>query len=170
MAGGTEVDSLFRELYIPAYSVALRILRDPHAAEDAACEAMARSVASWRRLQGIEHRRAYVLRVTANVAIDVIRRCRTVPVASPDDARTTTFASEERMVLAEALAGLPRRQREVLVLRFLADMSEVQVADHLRISQGSVKQHARRGLAAMRDALAPLADIAPEPPEVSFAH
>lgn len=170
MAGGTEVDSLFRELYIPAYSVALRILRDRHAAEDAACEAMARSVASWRRLQGVEHQRAYVLRLTANVAIDVIRRCRTVPVASPDDPRTIApFASEERMVLADALAGLPRRQREVLVLRFLADMTEVQVAEHLRISQGSVKQHARRGLAAMRDALAPLAEIGVDPPEVSFA-
>lgn len=166
MTAGTEVDTLFRELYIPAYSVALRILRDPHAAEDAACEAMARSVASWRRLQGVQHQRAYVLRVTANVAIDVLRRRRTVPVAAPDDVRTTTFASEERMVLADALAGLPRRQREVLVLRFLADMTEVQVAEHLRISQGAVKQHARRGLAAMRDALAPLSV---DPPEVSFA-
>lgn len=166
VAGGTEVDSLFRELYIPAYAVALRILRDPHAAEDAACEAMARSVASWRRLQGVEHQRAYVLRVTANVAIDVIRRSRTVPMASPVDARTTTFASEERMVLVDALTRLPRRQREVLVLRFLADMSEAQVAEHLCISLGSVKQHARRGLAAMRDALAPLAV---ESSEVSFA-
>lgn len=163
---GKDFDSLFRELYVPAYSVALRILRDPHAAEDAACEALARSVASWRRLQAVEHQRAWVLRVTANVAIDVIRRSRTVPVSTPEDTRTTSTLSEDRIVLAHALAGLPSRQREVLVLRFLADMTEVQVAEHLRISQGSVKQHARRGLAAMRDALAPLGY---EAPEVSFA-
>ncbi len=155
VAGAKEVDSLFRELYIPAYAVALRILRDPHAAEDAACEAMARSVASWRRLQGVEHQRAYVLRVTTNVAIDVIRRSRTVPMASPVDARTTTFASEERMVLVDALTQLPRRQREVLVLRFVADLALEDVARITHRRVGAVKALQHRALEALARPLGP---------------
>lgn len=156
MVGGKDFDSLFRELYIPAYSVAFRILRDPHAAEDAASEALARCVASWRRLQGVEYQRAWVLRVTTNVAIDAIRRTRTTPVGTAADPRTTSIAADDRLSLAEALSRLPKRQREVLVLRFLADLTEVQVAQHLCISQGAVKQHARRGLAALRQSIDPM--------------
>lgn len=150
MVGGKSFDELFRELYVPAYAVALRVLGDRHAAEDAASEALARCVASWRRLQGVEHQRAWVLRVTTNVAIDIIRRSRSVAVGTADDGSTSTFAVEDRLRLAQALSKLSGRQREVVVLRFMADFTEVEVAECLRISQGAVKQHARRGLAALR--------------------
>jgi len=147
----SDFDSLFQQLYVPAYSVALRILGHPQDAEDAASEALARAAASWRRLQSLDYQRAWVLRVTANVAVDMIRRRR--PSGSVREDAGADGGFDDRVVLAAELAKLPRRQREVLVLRYLADMTEVQVAEHLRISQGSVKQHHRRGLAAMRSAL-----------------
>jgi RNA polymerase sigma factor (sigma-70 family) len=152
---GEDFDELFRELYIPAYSVALRILGDPQDAEDAASEAMARAAASWRRVQGVEYQRAWVLRVTANVSIDVIRRRRTIATDAVEgpSALGAPLTCDDRLVLAAALAKLPRRQREVLVLRYLADMTETNVAEHLRISQGAVKQHTRRGLVALRRVL-----------------
>jgi RNA polymerase sigma factor (sigma-70 family) len=56
-------------------------------------------------------------------------------------------------VLNAALAELPRRQREVVVLRYVGDFSEAQVASALGISPGAVKQHASRGLAALRNQL-----------------
>jgi RNA polymerase sigma factor (sigma-70 family) len=154
MVLGADFDSLFRELYVPAYSVAFRILRDRQDAEDAASEALARTLASWRRLQGVEYQRAWVLRVTANVAIDVIRR-RRPSAGEAADAPARAESPDDRLVLAVALRKLPRRQREVLVLRFFADMTEAQVAEHLKISQGAVKQHARRGLEALRELLGP---------------
>jgi len=149
---GTDFDSLFREFYVPAYAVALRILHDPQEAEDAASEALARTLASWRRLQGVDYQRAWVLRVTANVAIDAIRK-RRASVGEVVDGPYLAASADDRLLLAGALHRLPRRQREVLVLRFLADMTEAQVAEHLRISQGAVKQHARRGLDALRELL-----------------
>jgi RNA polymerase sigma factor (sigma-70 family) len=149
---GADFDSLFRALYVPAYSVALRILGDPQDAEDAASEALARAAASWRRLQSLDYQRAWVLRVTANVSIDMIRRKRTVSVAALD-APGLPVPSDDRVLVAAALAKLPRRQREVLVLRYLVDMTEVEVARHLRISQGTVKAHSHRGLAALREQL-----------------
>jgi RNA polymerase sigma factor (sigma-70 family) len=56
----------------------------------------------------------------------------------------------------DALAGLPRRQREVLVLRHYLHLSEREIAETLRISSGAVKSHASRGAAALRRNLSQL--------------
>jgi len=59
---------------------------------------------------------------------------------------------ETRRVL-DALRALPARQAEVLALRFQADLSEAEIAETLGISTGSVKTHANRGIAKLRDRL-----------------
>lgn len=59
----------------------------------------------------------------------------------------------ERLGLVAAIERLPR-QREVLVLRYLADLPEREVAAALRTSIGSVKQHAHRAMARLRAELA----------------
>ena len=61
-------------------------------------------------------------------------------------------ATEDARVLA-ALRGLSRRQQEVLVLRYYADLSEHDIATTLGMTRGAVKSHAHRGLAALRSAL-----------------
>ncbi len=66
------------------------------------------------------------------------------------------FAALERAQVMASLRRLPPRQREVLVLRYYADMSEAQIADALGISPGAVKSHASRGTAALRHTLEPL--------------
>ena len=47
----------------------------------------------------------------------------------------------------DALAALPRRQREVIALRYYVDLSEADIAETLGISRGAVKSHASRGAA-----------------------
>ena len=59
---------------------------------------------------------------------------------------------ETRRVL-DALRSLPARQAEVLALRFQADLTELEIAETLGISTGSVKTHASRGIAKLRDRL-----------------
>jgi RNA polymerase sigma factor (sigma-70 family) len=49
-----------------------------------------------------------------------------------------------------ALRALPARQREALVLRYYADLSEAQIADAMGVSRGAVKSHTSRGMAALR--------------------
>ena len=61
-------------------------------------------------------------------------------------------ATEDARVMA-ALRSLSRRQQEVLVLRYYADMSEQEIATTLGMSRGAVKSHAHRGIAALREAL-----------------
>ena len=55
-----------------------------------------------------------------------------------------------RQALTAALRRLPRRQREVVVLRYMVGLSETQVAETLDISHGTVKTHLRRGIAGLR--------------------
>ena len=62
-------------------------------------------------------------------------------------------------LVRSALAGLPRRQRAVLVLRYLEDLPEAEVAALLGCSIGSVKTHAHRGLRALRGSLGDLAEF-----------
>lgn len=57
---------------------------------------------------------------------------------------------EDQLVVLAALRTLPQRQRAIVVLRYLQDLSEVDTAAALGISVGAVKSGASRGLAALR--------------------
>jgi RNA polymerase sigma factor (sigma-70 family) len=142
-------EASFRELYPRAFGLAYRMLGHRAAAEDVAAEAMAKALVRWDRLDP-ERVAGWVLKVTANGAIDVLRRKgRTLVPGVVDLEDSTTL----RLALAEALRKLPRRQREAVALRFLSDLSEADTARALGISAGSVKTHVHRGLATLRDEL-----------------
>jgi RNA polymerase sigma factor (sigma-70 family) len=65
------------------------------------------------------------------------------------------FADRQALgvLVRQALAGLPRQQRAVLVLRYCEDLSEAEVAGILGCSPGTVKTHAHRGINALREIL-----------------
>src|SRR5438067_8028114 len=102
-------DPAFRRLYPRASAVAYRILGEPTEAEDAAAEAFTRALVAWRRVADLPYLDAWVLRVTANVAVDAVRR-RRVPVVAiePAPAGDTAGAAapaDELVVLRLALAA-----------------------------------------------------------------
>lgn len=138
-------------LAVIAHRVAFRVLGDRGEAEDVTQEALARAYVRWRRIHSYDE--AWVTRVAVNLAIGIVRRRRTWPEGS--DGRSPDHAAglAERAALVAALEALPTRQREVVVLRHLADLPEAEVARQLGCSVGTVKQHAHRGLAALRATL-----------------
>ncbi|HEX5945032.1 MAG TPA: sigma-70 family RNA polymerase sigma factor [Acidimicrobiales bacterium] len=165
----------FDALAAISYKVAYRLVGERAEAEDLAQEAMARAYASWRKVAGYDE--AWVIRVTTNLAIGRWRKHRRTVVSADasalaargrhDDqrpgrghlagvaARQTDVA--ERLELMAALRSLPRRQREVVALRYLADMPEAAVVAALGCAPGTVKVHSHRGLAALRRQLGHLA-------------
>jgi RNA polymerase sigma factor (sigma-70 family) len=143
-------DAQFAELFGLAYRVAYRIVGSREDASDIAQEALARAEQRWGRLADQPH--AWVARVASNLAIGYWRKARRV---APAPAPAVPAVDTERIDLVRALKALPRRQREVVVLRYLADRPEAEVATLLRCSTGSVKTHATRGLAALRARLDP---------------
>ena len=138
----------FVELWPMARRAAARLVGDGAPADDVAAEALARTFARWKRLESLPYLHAWVLRTTANLALDAVRRrhphmpVRLLPAA--DD------AVADRLALVAALRELPARQREVVVLRYVGDYSEADVAAMLGIAPGSVRSHMQRGLEALR--------------------
>jgi len=152
---GSDFDDRFDALARLAYRVGFRLLGSRPDAEDVAQEALARAAVRWRKVE--PYADAWVTRVATNLALGQIRRRRPVPDArfalSGPDSGQESAEVEHRAALVAALRALPRRQREVLALRYLGDLSEAQTAEALGCSVGSVKQHASRGLASLRQHL-----------------
>jgi len=148
---GRRFDEVFADLYRLAYRVAFRLLGDQEDAADAAQESLARAHLHWSRLR--EHPEGWVVSVSTNIAIDTLRRRRRPATTGTEAVALVEHHHAERIDLARALRRLTRRQREVVVLRYLADWPERDVADVLGCSPGSVKVHASRGLAALRHEL-----------------
>jgi RNA polymerase sigma-70 factor (sigma-E family) len=155
MRGEDDFEAAFDRLLGRAYGHALRMVGDPSTAEDLAAEALARTYVHWRRVGSYEHLDAWVLRVVTNLAIDAFAKRRVpfpeVPV-SPEDAAVL------RVTLAQALRALPARQRDAVVLRYLVDMSEADVAASLGIAPGTVKAHLHRAVERLRRTLGPSFD------------
>lgn len=102
---------------------------------------------------------AYLHTAVVNAARSVLRRRRTAraytpphPVAAAPVDEGLLLAEEHRRVL-DALAGLTRRQREVLVLRYWSELTEAQIAQALGLSRGTVKSTASRALDALEKKL-----------------
>jgi len=146
--GLDDFDEQFDRLYSRAYGVAFKILGDRGDAEDIAQESLARANVRWTRVPAYPE--PWVVRVEGNLAIDRSRRrARPVPAASSP----AVDLVDVRLDLRRALERLSRRQRDAVVLRYLGDLPEADVARLLGCSVGSVKTHATRGLAALRAAM-----------------
>lgn len=158
-ATGASVDQL-TETYQAHYRSLLRLaallLDDLSSCEDVVQEAFIRVHAARRRVREPEKTLAYLRQTVVNLSRSTLRRrilgLRLLPKPMPDmaSAEEGAYDALERDQLRTALRGLQRRQREVLVLRYYADLTEAQVAEVLGVSVGSVKAYGSRGLAALR--------------------
>jgi RNA polymerase sigma-70 factor (sigma-E family) len=154
-------EGAFREFVAARASALLRtaylLTGDRGLAEDAVQVALTRLCLAWPRIRHSEAIEAYVRRILVREVLSWRRRRRVseVLVSAPPELATgdSTSTLETRDELLRALQALPPRQRAVLVLRYFDDAQETQIAELLGISTGSVKTHASRGLAALRQLL-----------------
>jgi RNA polymerase sigma-70 factor (sigma-E family) len=158
-----DADQAVTVLYTAHYRALVRtaalLLRDVGAAEEVVQEAYVGLYRRWDRLRDHEAGAAYVRRAVINGARSALRRrgtaLRAAPVLRPVDDSAPDVATDvvARRAVLDALARLPERQREVLVLRYYADLSEAEIAASLGISTGAVKSYASRGAYALRPVL-----------------
>ncbi|MDQ1510928.1 MAG: hypothetical protein QOG50_2772 [Actinomycetota bacterium] len=154
--------SAFAEIFEAQRPSALRLafamMGDTASAEDVVAEAFARTYERWTKGE-IENPSAYVRRAVVNEVRSTWRR---LAVRRKHAARerhvepSTVFRTDQigdADVLQRALATLAPRQRAVVVLRVVDDLSEQDVAVVLGCSVGTVKSYLSRGLARLRDAL-----------------
>ena len=152
------VAELYSLHYRPLTRLAALLVRDAVTAEDVVQDAFVAMRSAWPRLGDTENALAYLRQAVVNRSRSVLRH-RTVTgtnlqQALPDipsaDHGTPDLLDQPAVA---ALAGLPERQREAIVLRFYADLSEDQIAAAMHISRGAVRSHTARGLSALGAAL-----------------
>lgn len=149
-----EFEEFFDAVWPRARAMAARMGLGREEAEDVGLDAMAVSYDRWARVRDLPYRDAWTLKVTANLALRALKKRRpAAPLPAPLWAPSPEENVTSRLALRVQLGCLPRRQRQVIVLRYLADLPEAEVAQVLGIDVGSVKQHASRGRAALHDTL-----------------
>ena len=150
---------LYEAHYRPLTQLATLLAGGDPAAEEIVQDAFEQLVRRWSTLRDLEAATQYLRRSVVNGSRDRLRRRRTrrealLPASalarSAEDAVLMTARDRE---LIDAVAGLPRRQREVIALRYFLDWTEAEVADVLGISKGAVKSTGHKGLAALRSRL-----------------
>ncbi len=140
--------------------VALLLTGDWHAAEDLVQASLVKLYRVWPRIGSGTGPDAYLRRIMVNTHRSWWRarwRRETPAETMPERRSGDDIADCQALgaLVRQALAGLPRQQRAVLVLRYWEDLPEAEVAALLDCSAGAVKTHAHRGLKRMRDLLGP---------------
>ena len=155
----TRSSSLLRTAYLLTHDRAL--------AEDLVQTSLAKAWFAWGRIEGRPE--AYVRRIMVNTYASWWRRrwngeeaTAELPERAPGSGHRPAedVRVDDRTDLWRALARLPKRQRAVVVLRFYEDLSEIETAEIMQCSVGTVKSQASRALARLRldPSLSPTAD------------
>jgi RNA polymerase sigma-70 factor (sigma-E family) len=123
-------------------------------AEDLLQAALIKVWSAWRNIEGKDPE-AYVRRVIVTTHVSWWRRRRVLeqPIGGLTDRPLPHDAiaeADQRDAMWRALGRLPARQRAVVVLRYFEDLTEVQVAELLNCSVGTVKSQHARALAKLR--------------------
>lgn len=132
---------------------------EQHAAEDLVQSTLEQVYVHWRKVVSADDPEAYVRRVMINAHARRHRRRLKEFLAPKDDSGLVhevpdtgdrIAQADDRGALLKALAQLPVRQREAVVLRYWEDLTETQTAEAMGCSVGTVKSNAAKGIAKLR--------------------
>jgi RNA polymerase sigma-70 factor (sigma-E family) len=160
---GWSADRAVLELYAEHYRSLVRLaavlVRDTPVAKEIVQEAFVAMHGAWPRLRDEQKALAYLRQAVVHKSRSVLRNRVVVGPSlqkrSPDrpGAAHDAPVALERDSVRATLRDLPDRQREAIVLRYYADLSEEEIAAAMGISRGAVRSHTSRGMSALRAAL-----------------
>ena len=139
---GDPVSALYEEHYASLVRLAALLVHDTAAAEVIVQDSFVAVAAAWRRRGRLDSALDFLRQ-------SVVERSRSGRYRSAAANRSANGSAP----LLAALGALPARQREVLVMRYYANLSEEQAADAIGISRAAVRRHATRAGAALRTLL-----------------
>jgi RNA polymerase sigma-70 factor (sigma-E family) len=149
------VGELYRRHVTGLVRLALMLVGDQPSAEDVVQEAFLGLYRNWPGLDDRDQVDGYLRVAVVNGSRGVLRARRRAwlrPVRHDPpvwSAEAAAMATEERRQVLAAVAGLPRRQREVLALRYYAGLTDAEIASVLGVSRGTVTSTASRALSVL---------------------
>lgn len=163
VAAEWDADRAVTALYVTHYRALVRLaallVRDVATAEEVVQDSFVAMHSSWRNVRDTERALAYLRQAVVNKSRSVLRHRMVVdrnapkPPPQAPSAEQGAITQLERSAVVSALRKLPARQREALVLRYYADLTEAQIASAMGISRGAVKSHTARGMSSLRTVL-----------------
>ena len=159
-AADRAVTVLYQSHYVALVREATLLVGDFATAEDVVQDSFIALHRAWWRVRDTSSALFYLRRSVINKSRSVLRRRAVadrhplLPEPALPSAEDSALAVAQLSAVRAALRALPVRQREVLVLRYYADLPETQIAAVMGISRGSVKAHAARARDTLRTALA----------------
>lgn len=127
------------------YRFALSILKDPHLAEDALQEAFLRMLRA-SRLPDPEKAQAWLYRVVRNICYDTLRKRKQEDGEIP----ITAAPREGNWEFIELISPLPRKEQEILALRFIGGFTHKEIAQILGMTVHSAKKRYERAIQTLR--------------------
>ena len=166
----SELTALFLDHYDPLRRLAYVMLGDAQQAEEIVQEAFAKAMTRWNLFARAEHPHAYMRQIVVNLCRSKIRRFvlerKVTEMFKHDEERAEPVPGVEahglNLDVWDAVRKLPDRQRACIVLRYLEDMTEPEVADVLGIPVGTVKSQLNRARGKLSKVLG---DVSFEEPE-----
>jgi RNA polymerase sigma-70 factor (sigma-E family) len=149
------IEDLYRQHALGLVKFALLLTGDRATAEDVVQDAFLGLHRHWDRVRDPHQVMTYLRTSVVNGARSrhrrhaVARRLRPDPPGLVQSAESSALAREDRRELLRAVEALPRRQREVLALKYFLDLGEQEIAQILSISRGAVASTASRALASL---------------------
>lgn len=167
----TALEPLYDRYGKLVYSLVLRVVRDPAAAEEVTQEVFVRlwrNAASFEPARGRVH--AWLMRITHNLALNEIRRRQSRPIAAENydwetagaavvdqaterDPAQAAWLRERAVAVRRAIAQLPAPQRQAIELAFFGGLSQAEVAAAVGDPLGTVKSRIRVGMQRLRELL-----------------
>jgi RNA polymerase sigma-70 factor (sigma-E family) len=152
------VTALYLAHYRPLVKTAALLVHDLATAEEIVQEAFVAVHAAWRRLPDAGHALPYLHRSVIDRSRSALRyravADKLAPAAAPGPARPDAdreaSIEPESSAFVSALWTLPARQREVVVLRYFADLPETQIASATGISEAAVRSHGARAMPSLQ--------------------
>ena len=129
------------------YRTAVMVLGEPSAAEEALDEAVYRGLRGCRKLKSPEFFDTWLTRILLNACYDELKRRKRVTAAEELPETAEEF---DALPLKEAVRGLPRELRDVVVLRYLSGYTLRETAEILEIPRGTAATRQRRALQLLR--------------------
>jgi len=150
-------DALYRDAAADVFAYAMSLLRDRAAAEDVTMAAFERA---YRGRHGFDRRRgsqrAWLFGIARNAALDELRRRRRATPLTADPSELVATVEEDqplrRAALRAALAGLEPRERELIALKFLAGLSNAEIAEVTGTSSSNAGTRLHRVVTKLREA------------------
>jgi RNA polymerase sigma-70 factor, ECF subfamily len=148
---GDDFQQFYQASYGPTVAMVAAVTGSRHEAEDVTQEAFARALIRWPKVRDYDRPEAWIRRVALHIAIDSSRRARRRIAASARVAAQRELPGPEPgdniqyTALGAALMELPIRERQVLVLHYLADLSIEAIAAECGLPAGTVKTRLATG-------------------------